>query len=106
MPRSERFVRRFREHLHHSAVLGQPGPAPRFVGRASLFSSAILLAPAVPVGLPGSRISQEFMTDRLGLKFRNIDILELAAWDVLPARFASSGAPKEWRVSAPFCGIL
>jgi hypothetical protein len=22
------------------------------------------------------------MTDRLGLKFRNIDILELAAWDV------------------------
>jgi len=47
------------------------------------------------------------MTDRLGLKFRNIDILELAAGDVHSSeiRFLKN-APKEWRVPAPFCGIL
>jgi hypothetical protein len=47
------------------------------------------------------------MTDRRGLKFRNIDILVLAAWDVHSSeiRFLKN-APKEWRVPAPFCGIL
>src|SRR6266851_3715764 len=53
----QRSVRRFREHLHHPAVFGRPRSAAGIVGSAALFSRAILLAPAVPVGLQGSRIS-------------------------------------------------
>jgi len=43
----QRLSERFRECLHHPAILCRPWSAARFVGGAPLFSGAILLAPTI-----------------------------------------------------------
>jgi uncharacterized small protein (DUF1192 family) len=62
-----------RKYLRHPAFPGRPRPPARPVGRDNLFPSTLLLASPLPVGPPGSRSPQEFVTHPPGDQAESID---------------------------------